>query len=110
MKNNTAEIIQINDPINESAEFKAFARRTDDRLRGEYERAEVELRNKNLCQRKKREARKKLLQDCKLFFCGVIATICCITAILAWDAAYHALAIFPAVLALLAINQVFRGK
>lgn len=101
--NNNAQIIPVAQKrdylyVDEPSEFEHLSRCTDQRKQRDAERIESDLRERNRQRREAREDRRRLIANCKLMFLGAVATLCAISAVLAWRASYPALAIFPAVL------------
>lgn len=106
--NNNTQIIPIGKRIDhvyvdEPGEFAAFAAQTDSRKRREAEDVQESLKERNRQRREARHERRRIVHNCTLLCLGMVATCCAISAVLAWQASYPALAVFPAALALLAI-------
>lgn len=96
--------------VDEPKEFAFFARSTEQRKREEAARIEADIRDRNRRKKAAREERRTLVRNFKLMALGVAATCCAYTAFFAWRASYPALAVFPAVLAVLAIWAGVRCK
>ena len=96
--------------VDEPKEFAFFARSTEQRKQRDAERIESDLRERNRQRREAREDRRRLVQNCKLMFLGSAATLCMLSSVLAWRASYPALALFPAVLALVSLMEGVRTK
>ncbi|MBQ6430814.1 MAG: hypothetical protein IJJ99_02930 [Oscillospiraceae bacterium] len=105
---NNAQIIPVAQKrdylyVDEPSEFEHLSRCTDQRKQRDAERIESDLRERN---RQRREARREwrhLMHNCYLMFLGIVATCCALASITAIRASYPALAIFPAVLALVSL-------
>lgn len=103
-----AQIIPVGERIDhiyvdEPSEFRAFAAKTDSRKQREAADVQELLRERNRQKREARQERRRIARNCATLCLGMAATCCAISAVLAWQASYPALAIFPAALALLAI-------
>ena len=96
--------------VDEPSEFAALAAQTDSRKRREAEDVQESLKERNRQRREARQERRRIVHNCKLLMLGMASACCGICAVLAWRAAYPALAIFPAALALLAIRAGVRTK
>lgn len=106
--NNNAQIIPVaqrrdNLYVDEPSEFAHLSRCTEKRKQRDAERIESDLRERNRQRREARNDRRRLIQNCKLMFLGATATLCAISAVLAWRASYPALAIFPATLTVVSL-------
>ena len=106
--NNNAQIIPVAPRrdhlyVDEPAEFSRINQHSEQNRQRETERIESEIRERN---RQRREARREwrhLMHNCYLMFLGIVATCCALASITAIRASYPALAIFPAVLALVSL-------
>lgn len=106
--NNNAQIIPVAQKrdylyVDEPAEFSRINQHSEQNRQRETERIESEIRERN---RQRREARREwrhLMHNCYLMFLGAVAALCAISAVLAIRASYPALAIFPAVLAVVSL-------
>lgn len=114
--NNNTQIIPIGKRIDhvyvdEPEDFRVLAAATDRRKQREAEDVQESLRERNRQRREARHERRRIVHNCTLLCLGMVATCCAISAVLAWQASYPALAVFPAALALLAIwSGVRRGE
>lgn len=89
--------------VDEPGEFRAFAAQTDRRKRRAEADVQEQLLERKRQQREARQERRRIMRNCMALCLGMVATCCAISAVLAWQATYPALAIFPAALAGLAI-------
>lgn len=96
--------------VDEPAEFRALEAATNRRKRREAADGEERLRECDRRQRAERKERRQIMKNCLLLCLGMVATCCAASAVLAWQAAYPVLAVFPAALAMLAIGAGIRMR
>jgi len=106
--NNNAQIIPValrrnHLYVDEPAEFSRINQHSEQNRQRETERIESDLRERNRKRREARNEHRRLMHNCYLMLLGAGATLCAISAVLAWRASYPALAIFPAVLAVVSL-------
>lgn len=108
---NTKQIIPASKAytyVDEPAEFRALAAKTEAKSQTDMERIKAELREKNRQRREARQERSRIVRNCKLLLFGALAACCGISAVLAWEASYPALAIFPAALGIISLAAGIR--
>lgn len=96
--------------VDETAEFRVLEAATNRRKRREAADGEERLRELDRRQRAERKERRQVLKNCMVLCLGMVATCCAASAVLAWQAAYPVLAVFPAALALLAVGAGIRMR
>lgn len=101
--NARTQIIPI-DHIDEEAEFRRFERCTEARRLCEEISAEELLRARNRQKRAQREQRRKIAHNCKLMLLGAVSAACITVSIAAWQNS-PVLAVFPILLAIIALYR-----
>ncbi len=94
--------------INEEEEFRYFADRTEERQRAELKAAA--RRDVQRVLRNKQRAVKKAVREAWLFLCGMVASCCSMVAAVALCWYPPILAVFPALIAVLAVLELFRKR
>lgn len=100
------QMIPIGKPyvyVDEPAEFSDLAKKTDLNRRKTADSIERELSEQHRRNREARRERRRLVENCKLLALGMVSACCAICAVQVFLASYHALAVFPAALSVIAI-------